>query len=71
MSTVAGASNSPAIIAPGNPLTARVMVNRVWMQHFASGLVATPSDFGKRAEPPSHPELLDWLARRFMDEGWS
>ncbi len=60
-----------AIIAPGNPLTARVMVNRVWMQHFGRGLITTPSDFGKRAEPPSHPELLDWLARRFMDEGWS
>ena len=60
-----------AIIAPGNPLTARVIVNRVWMQHFGRGLVATPSDFGLRTEPPSHPELLDRLARRFMDEGWS
>ena len=60
-----------AIIAPTNPLTARVMVNRVWMQHFGRGLVATPSDFGSRADPPSHPELLDWLARRFMEDGWS
>ena len=60
-----------AIIAPGNPLTARVMVNRAWMQHFGRGIVATPSDFGKRADSPSHPELLDWLARRFMEDGWS
>ncbi|MFO1481783.1 MAG: PSD1 and planctomycete cytochrome C domain-containing protein [Verrucomicrobiaceae bacterium] len=60
-----------AIIAPTNPLTARVMVNRVWMQHFDRGLVTTPSDFGRRADPPSHPELLDWLARAFMNEGWS
>ncbi len=60
-----------AIIAPSNPLTARVMVNRVWAQHFGRGLVTTPSDFGKRADPPSHPDLLDWLARAFVDEGWS
>ena len=59
------------IIDPRNPLTARVMVNRVWMQHFGRGLVTTPSDFGARAEPPSHPELLDWLAQRFIEDGWS
>lgn len=60
-----------AIINPANPLTARVWVNRVWQHHFGAGLVRTPSDFGVRADPPSHPELLDWLATRFMAEGWS
>lgn len=60
-----------AIVNPANPLTARAIVNRVWLHHFGAGLVRTPSDFGLRAEPPSHPELLDWLARRFVEEGWS
>ena len=60
-----------AIIDPQNPLTARVIVNRVWAHHFGSGLVATPGDFGTRADLPSHPELLDWLADWFISEGWS
>ncbi len=60
-----------AIASPENPLTARVLVNRVWMHHFGQGLVRTPSDFGLRSDPPSHPELLDYLASRFVAEGWS
>jgi hypothetical protein len=60
-----------AIASKENPLTARVMVNRLWLHHFGAGLVRTPSDFGTRCDGPSHPELLDYLARQFMAEGWS
>jgi hypothetical protein len=60
-----------AIIDPQNPLTARVIVNRVWMHHFGFGLVRTPSDFGFRGDLPTHPELLDYLAVKFVEEGWS
>lgn len=59
------------ITKPDNPLSTRVIVNRVWQYHFGRGLVSTSSDFGKLGEAPSHPELLDWLAQRFVSEGWS
>ena len=77
LSVVAGPSRTPfekgsgrlelaqAIASRENPLTSRVMVNRVWLGHFGRGLVTTPSDFGVRSDPPSHPELLDWLAEAF------
>jgi hypothetical protein len=54
-----------------NPLTARVMVNRIWEYHFGKGIVQTPNDFGARGRAPTHPELLDWLATRFIEGGWS
>lgn len=60
-----------AIANRENPLTARVIVNRVWMHHFGAGIVRTPSDFGLRGDPPTHPELLDYLAKRLMESGWS
>ena len=60
-----------AIISPENPLTARVIVNRAWMHHFGFGLVRTPSDFGFRGDLPTHPQLLDYLAVKFVEDGWS
>ncbi len=59
------------IASPDHPLTARVLVNRVWQYHFGEGLVRTPSDFGVMGTAPTHPELLDWLARWFVEHGWS
>jgi len=60
-----------AVVAPSNPLTARVIVNRIWMNHFGNALVRTPSNFGILGEAPSHPKLLDWLAVEFIESGWS
>lgn len=60
-----------AIASTNNPLTARVLVNRIWLHHFGEGIVRTPDDFGTRSEPPTHPELIDYLASDFMKNGWS
>ncbi len=60
-----------AIASPENPLTARVMVNRIWQHHFGQGIVRTPSNFGQLGERPTHPLLLDYLARQFIENGWS
>jgi cytochrome c553 len=59
------------IASPANPMTARVMVNRLWMWHYGEGIVATPDNFGKMGGRPTHPELLDYLASRFVESGWS
>ncbi len=59
------------LVSKDNPLTSRVMVNRLWQHHFGEGIVRTPSSFGKMGERPSHPELIDWLASEFISKGWS
>lgn len=59
------------LTAESNPLTARALVNRIWMHHFGKGIAATPGEFGKLGDPPTHPKLLDWLASDFVSSGWS
>jgi cytochrome c553 len=59
------------LTSPDQPLLARVMINRIWQGHFGEGIVRTPNDFGRQGEPPTHPELLDWLAVEFAERGWS
>src|SRR6476660_4645391 len=59
------------IASKDNPMTARVMVNRIWQHHFGRGIVRSPNDYGLQGTRPTHPELLDWLASEFADKGWS
>src|SRR5690348_4656905 len=59
------------IASPDNPMTAKVMANRIWQHHFGEGIVRTPNNYGKLGTPPTHPELLDYLARQFVKSGWS
>lgn len=59
------------LVQPNHPLTSRVIVNRIWMHHFGRGIVSSPANFGHTGAPPSHPELLDWLATEFVRQGWS